>query len=286
VSWLALLAILLGAAGVPAILLCPRHHRRRWGAGVLALLALLVVCGASDDDARRTIQFALMPAGFGWLLAAGLCAACFMLGRRWSGGVLLGMFLLLTIGGNQWVGAQLVAGLEHRIDAQAPAADERFDVICVLGGGANRRFDGAPQLGPTGDRLRTGLRLYRQQHTTLLLATGVFAPDTRRLWEELGVPAEHVLVQPEPENTAQEVALIKRLAEERGWKRIGVVSSAWHLPRVARLAARQGIGLLPLPCDWLGAIPPWTGEIVVPKAAGALLVEIGLKERLGLLLGR
>lgn len=285
-SWLALLAILLITAGVPAGILCPLHHRWRWGGGVIALLVVLMVCAVIDEGARKTLQFSLMPAGLGWLLIAGLASTCFMISRRWLGSGLVLAFLLLTFGGSQWFGAVLIADLERRIDAQAATADAPYDVVCVLGGGSNRRFDGAAQLGPTGDRLRVGLVLHRQQRTPLLLTTGIFAPDTRDLWQQLGVPPEQILVQPEPENTTQEIALIKRLAGERGWKRIGVVSSAWHLPRVARLAAQQGLSILPLPCDWLGGIPPWTGEIVVPKAEGARLVEISLKEHLGVWLGR
>lgn len=285
-SWLALLAILLIMAGVPAVILSPKHHRWRWGAGVLGMMILAVVSAALDETARKTLQFTLMPNGLAWLLIGSIATACFMLNRHRVGAFLAVAFVLLTLGGNQWLGGVLITNLERRIDAQAPASDERYDVVCVLGGGSNRRFDSQPQLGPTGDRLRLGMLLLRQQRTPLLMTTGVFAPDTRQLWEQLGVPGDHVLVQPEPENTAQEIALIKRLAGERGWKRIGVVSSAWHLPRVARLAAQQGLSVLPLPCDWLGGIPPWTGEIVVPKAEGARLIELALKEQLGVWLGR
>jgi uncharacterized SAM-binding protein YcdF (DUF218 family) len=286
VSWLALLAILLIMAGVPAVILSPAHHRWRWGAGVLALIVLVIVCGALDESARKTAQFALMPNGLAWLSVGSIATASFMLNRHRVGALLTVAFVLLALGGNQWLGGVLIASLERRIDAQAPGSDEHYDVVCVLGGGSNRRFDGLPQLGPTGDRLRLGMLLLRQQRTPLLMTTGVFAPDTRQLWEQLGIPADQILVQTEPENTAQEIALIKRLAGERGWKHIGVVSSAWHLPRVARLAAQQGLSVLPIPCDWLGGIPPWTGEIVVPKAEGARLIEIGLKEHLGVWLGR
>ncbi len=285
-SWLALLAILLVMAGIPAVILAPRHHRWRWGAGLIVLALMLVLMVALDDSARLTVQFALMPLGLVWLLIGGLATTGFMLGHLRLGGALTIVFVVLTLGGNQWLGAVLITALERRIDPEVLASAERYDVVCVLGGGSNRRFDGAPQMGATGDRLRVGAMVLRQGRTPLLVTTGVFAADTKLIWEQFGIPGTQVLVEPAPENTSQEIALIKRLAAERGWRRIGVVSSAWHLPRVARLAAGQGLGVLPIASDWLGAIPPWNGEMVVPKSEGARLLELALKEHLGSLIGR
>jgi uncharacterized SAM-binding protein YcdF (DUF218 family) len=286
VSWLALLAILLVMALVPVACWVPREQRWKCWSGAVVALVMLVGVAALDDGARKTVQFTLMPAGLAWLLSGGMAIAAFLRRQFYFGGMLLVVFAVLGVGGNQRTSAVLLSNLERRVDAQAPFADERYDVVCVLGGGSNRRFDGLPQLGATGDRLRLGAWLHRQQRTPLLLSTGVFAPDTRLLLGQMGIPAEAVLVEREPENTAQELDLIKRLALQYGWKRIGVVSSAWHLPRVARLAASQGLSILPLPCDWLGAVPPWTGEIVVPKSEGLRLTELALKEHVGLLIGR
>lgn len=285
-SWLALLAILLVMTGIPAVILSPKHHRWRWGVGVIVALLIAIVCAAFDIPARKTLQALLMPSGFAWMLIGGLATGCFMLHFHRIGTVLTVTFVLMGLGGNYWCGAMLMANLERRVDVQASASDEQYDVVCVLGGGASRRYDGQPQFGANGDRLRLGVLLHRQQRTPLLLTTGFFAPDSRHLWVQLGVPADHVLMDREPDNTNEELALIKRLAGERGWKRIGVVSSAWHLPRVTLLAARQGLSILPLPCDWLGAVPPWTAEMLVPKGDGARLIELALKEHLGLMLGR
>lgn len=283
-SWLALLAILLVMALVPIALWAPQGRRWRWWAGSGLALVVLIAAAIADDGARRTLQFSLLPAGLVWLMSGGMSIAAFLRQQRFLAYSLLGMFLVMGVGGNYHFGTILMSRLESRIDAQVLLLDESYDVVCVLGGGANRRFDGGPQLSPTGDRLRLAAWLHRQQRTPLILATGIFAHDTRLLLGQSGIPEDQVLVEPRPENTAQEIALIKRLAEEHGWKRIGVVSSAWHLPRVARLAAHQDLGVLPLPCDWLGVVPPWSGELVMPRGEGLRLVELALKEHLGLLL--
>jgi uncharacterized SAM-binding protein YcdF (DUF218 family) len=285
VSWIALAAVFAIMAGIPAVILSPRHHRWRWGAGVAVAVVVLLSCAATDGVSRRVLQFTLMPLGLAWAVVGSLAVTSFMLSRPVQGSVLAGGFLLLTLGSNQWLGAALISTLERRIEAQ-PATDERYDVVCVLGGGSNRRFDGVAQFGITSDRLRVGALQQREGRTPLLLTTGVFAPDTALLWHQLGIPVEAILVESDPGDTAQEIALIKRLVQERGWKRIGVVSSAWHLPRVLRLAARQDLALAPLPSDWLGAVPPWTGEQVVPRSEGTRLIEVALKEHLGLWLGR
>lgn len=263
----------------------PGQRWKWWSTGTVALLVLICVA-AVDDSARKTLQFSLMPAGVVWLMSGGMAIATLLRRQVYFGGLLLALFTVMGVGGNQRIGAVLLSNLERRVDAQSPFSDERYDVVCVLGGGSNRRFDGLPQLAATGDRLRLGAWLYQEKRTGLLLSTGVFARDTRLLLGQMGIPAEAILVETEPDNTAQELELIKRLAVERGWKRIGVVSSAWHLSRVTRLAAQRGLGILPLPCDWLGAVPPWTGEIMVPKSEGLRLTELALKEHLGLLIGR
>jgi uncharacterized SAM-binding protein YcdF (DUF218 family) len=286
VSWLALLAILAIMTLVPVALWAPPGQRWKWWSGVTAALLLLLGVAAMDDGARKTLQFSLMPAGMVWLLSGGMAISSFLRRHSAFGGVSLVLFAVMGVGGNQRIGAVLMSDLERRVDAQSSLVNEQYDVVCVLGGGSNRRFDGLPQLAATGDRLRLGAWLYQEKRTGLLLSTGVFALDTRLLLGQMGVPTEAVLVETEPDNTAQEIELIKRLAVERGWKRIGVVSSAWHLPRVTRLAAQRGLGILPLPCDWLGAVPPWTGEIMVPKSEGLRLTEMALKEHLGLLIGR
>ncbi len=284
-AWITLIAMLVAVISAPWVRrLVPASRGMRVAAWCLPAL-IAVASAACDHDARRILQFGLMPLGLTWLGLLAAASGAWALGRRRTAVIAAALAALLGIACNQWVGATLIASLENRVDAELPSGDERFDAVCVLGGGATRRFDGASQLGETGDRVRIGAVQFLGGRTPLLVTTGVFASDTCAMWKELGIPVTAVVVEPAPLNTAEEIAAIKHLAEERKWSRIGVVSSAWHLPRALRLAAHAGLALRAMPADWLGAIPPWTAETVLPKAEGIRMVELGLKERLGLWLG-
>ena len=54
------------------------------------------------------------------------------------------------------------------------------------------------------------------------------------------LPFEVLSVVPEPSTTRGEAREVARLAAERGWQRIFVVTSSYHVPR-ARLIFRRGL---------------------------------------------
>jgi uncharacterized SAM-binding protein YcdF (DUF218 family) len=91
---------------------------------------------------------------------------------------------------------------------------------------------------------------------------------------------------PGPKNTSQEMAALGRLARDRGWKRIGLVTSASHLRRAMRLARRQGLDPTPIPADARGKIQPASAVGLVPSGPGFFSVQVASKEILGALIGR
>jgi uncharacterized SAM-binding protein YcdF (DUF218 family) len=71
------------------------------------------------------------------------------------------------------------------------------------------------------------------------------------------------------------------VAEARGWDHVGVVSSAWHLPRVALHADAAGLQYSPLPADFRGS-STWEGIVSVPPSGtGFRLVQLAAWETLG-----
>jgi uncharacterized SAM-binding protein YcdF (DUF218 family) len=173
-----------------------------------------------------------------------------------------------------------------------------LDAVLVLGGGTTVRPDGASQLGSNGDRLRVGARLQRQGMTRRLVTSGSsvagldqsrardLSAETRALWIEGGVPASAIVPIVGPRNTREEIAAFSKLAAERGWQRIGVVSSAWHLRRAMRLAAGHELHAVAIPADFRGA-PFVTNAVgLVPSGNGFYHLQIALKEYLGAALGR
>ena len=204
---------------------------------------------------------------------------------------------------------QLIWGLEEQAAALTPAVIPPADAVVVLGGGLRPAL--APRQGvevnEAGDRLLTGLRLMRQNKAALLVASGgrvsftsgdpapPEANSARALALELGVPAHRILLNPGSRTTAEEARDIGALGRQRGWRRVLLVTSAFHMPRsLASFRQRSGLTVIPVACDYqlperklYGTATAGSALLDLAPAAGALqMSSVALKEHLGLLLYR
>ncbi len=77
-------------------------------------------------------------------------------------------------------------------------------------------------------------------------------------------------------------------AGERGHHfSIGLVTSAYHLPRALRLAKAEGLSFTPLPCQLAGSSDSrFNPQDLIPTAGGAKSFAMGAKEWLAWLVGR
>jgi uncharacterized SAM-binding protein YcdF (DUF218 family) len=111
--------------------------------------------------------------------------------------------------------------------------------------------------------------------------------ETTQLLTGLGVAPHAILdIDTTAVNTTQEIAAYRHLIAERGWTRVGLVSSAWHLPRALRLAARHQVDLIPLGADRRGRFRGWSPYWLVPQDHGFDRVQRATWEYLGMLMGR
>jgi uncharacterized SAM-binding protein YcdF (DUF218 family) len=140
--------------------------------------------------------------------------------------------------------------------------------------------------------------LFRRGDASYLVATGTsikglsspverdVAAEAARIWRDLGVPGEAIVTLPGPRNTKEELAAVADLMKARGWRRIGLVTSAWHLPRAMALARGHGIDVVALPSDYRGGRSMPSMVYVVPSGTGFENVHLALWERLGRAVGR
>jgi uncharacterized SAM-binding protein YcdF (DUF218 family) len=168
----------------------------------------------------------------------------------------------------QPVSVQLYALLERRAtDTFRP--DPPYDVVIVLGGivsDAAWRPGDALELGPAADRLVRAEELLRagQARDVLLSGGNVFPapdqpPEAERLaaWlRDAGIAPERIVVEGRSRNTrenALESAAV--VAGHPRWKRILLLTSAWHAPRA--LGCYRAAGLSPdlLTVDHRGRTP-------------------------------
>ncbi len=279
-------------------------HRASWRrsrtvlawAGVAALLALAAALSPGRYELRKFVALCLMPAGLAWL---GLLAfACGLWRRRLRGPAVAAaaLWLLATAAGNAWVGSALIDGLQRPYARIDPLAQGRFDAVAVLGGGVEVRNDGRPDLTAAGERAVLGVLLWRAGRTPRLVASGPYEPiagggvtsnaaATAVLWEQLGVPPASIVLLQGPRTTTDEVAALAQLVAERGWRRVGLVTSAWHMRRAIRLCARRGLEVTPLPAEAL-RVPGPQLRWLVPQEVGFWRVQHACWEVLGSLAGR
>jgi uncharacterized SAM-binding protein YcdF (DUF218 family) len=181
--------------------------------------------------------------------------------------------------------------------------------VVVLGGGLRPALSPrqAVEVAEGGDRLLTGLRLLRRGQAPLLVTSGARvsfsandpaqpeALSARALALELGAQPGQILVNPESRTTAEEAAHIGAMGRQRGWRRILLVTSGFHMPRsLATFQARSGLEVIPVSCDFQLPARQLAGQgtigslalDLIPDASALALSTMAVKEHLGLAIYR
>lgn len=278
-----------------------RHQRTRawWIGTATALLAVvgMVVGLLGDLVAQKALALLLMPAGLAWLLLIALTVAAWRSAPRALAWLASATLLLFTVAGNTWIGNALIGSLEQRIPPLDLEHQQPFDAVCVLGGGTEFSDADGPALASAGDRIAVAARLWHAGKAKVLVVSGSSIGTMERerdLTEEstvllrgLGVDPRAIMpAPPGAVNTAQEIAAYRAMAGEHGWTRIGLVSSAWHLPRALRLCRSIDFAVVPLGADRRGRFRSWSLYWLIPQHHGFDRVQHACWEYLGMLAGR
>ena len=273
----------------------PRTWRIEAGLSLIALGGIGYGL-ATDLVAQKALALLLMPAGIAWVL---LIVLVIMVWRRgiYSLRIIASVTLLMyTLAGNAWLGNALIGSLEKQIPALDIAQMEPFQAVFVLGGGSGFSEVDGPQFGNAGDRIALAARLWLAKKTPLLIASGSsinelqasrdLAAETATLWRGLGVPDAAIIQFPGLLITQHEVTAYAELIRQRGWTRVGLVSSAWHLPRALRLCRVAGIEMVPLGADRMSHTVSWSPYWLIPQEGGFTRVQRAGWEYVGMLKGR
>lgn len=225
---------------------------------------MMIVCLGFAFDGKmgleKTATRLMYPVGAFWLLLGGWFLQSLVARQRqaWAAG---GLWLALTLCSTPPCVDWMTWYLETRTVAFDAKTDPPLDVVVVLGGGTSEGPNRAQAAG-AGDRVVLAAQLYHQGHTARLITTGNASPGitgaarrgpidhTVELWTQLSIPREDIGTL-DGLNTFQEIQSLKRAIEqELAGKRIGLLTSASHLPRAMRLANAQGLSqLVPISSD-------------------------------------
>lgn len=204
--------------------------------------------------------------------------------------------LVLWVSSMPWTGDALLGRIERtypRIEVRdCPAAD----AVVVLGGylsQANGSTSAHPEFGEASERLLRGVDLWKAGRTERLVFSGARIPwlgsglrsegdVAAEVAVGLGVAPGAIVRTGAVQNTAGEAVEIARLARERQWKTIVLVTSAFHLPRAMEQFERAGVKAVPFPCDWrVDRERPMTPIDFLPAASGLGATEMALREWYG-----
>jgi uncharacterized SAM-binding protein YcdF (DUF218 family) len=229
----------------------------------------------------------------GWVVALLLFG---LLGRRW--GPVLAALVVLYLASLPYTGSRLIRVLETRYPQLALDQVSKADAIVPLGG-----ILGPPRppgcsacvvnLGEANERLEAGIDLWREHKAPYLVFTGGRIPWARDAQPEgemlaqlalaRGVPRDRILLTGEVGNTDDEAHAVAGLMRARGLTRIILVTSAWHMPRAARLFRRAGVSFIPFPVDY--QVDPDAVLTILdflPRADGLSKTEQALRELYGM----
>ncbi len=272
------------------------------------LVATAPVALASWEDfhwLRKVAGAALAPLGLLWLLLAALAGILWRRRQHWPAAIAGAGWLLLSLLANPHVAAWQLALLEGPFSSSRPAEGGSLDALLVLGGGIAITSSGRVTLGGAAERITWPVQLYSQGVAGTLVSSGPLLPagppPTRPshpprpasypdavagLWASLGVASEHVVLLPGPRTTREEIDAYRRLVEERGWQKVGLVTSAWHMRRALRHCRRVGLEVHPFPCDVRGDPPRWRWRHLIPSVTALESTSVAWNEALALLTGR
>ncbi len=214
-------------------------------------------------------------------------------GRAW---LAWGLLLFYWAASTTLVGDRVAGRLESRYRPVDPGQVEPFDTVIVLGGATMSDPDQNVWLGAAGDRVMLAARLFHAGRVGQLVTTGdlqvwsrgrlvSMADATERIWIELGIPAERI-TKVGGINTSRELRAIRDLLADRGAGRIGLLTSAFHLPRTERLAREVGVDVVPIPAGFLGPLDEPFPYALIPNAYGLWMTELCAKEFLAAIVRR
>ncbi len=173
--------------------------------------------------------------------------------------------------------------------------DESQKNVLQNGGRYNdRRYNGGPiEFGEGVDRLLLAEELLRSGKVgTLLLCGGSHwvgagslaeAPLIRRWLLRRGHRAEQIVIEARSRNTVENIQAATAIVRRHNWKRILLVTSAFHMERSLLLLRKAGLSALPLPNDYRSFSKlPWP-EAAFPSVSGLAVSSLALREYIALL---
>ena len=261
-----------------------------------AIFCAIVGSVAGITMLEKLLTALAMPVGILWLLLLTTIYFCLLNRQAWPATMCFICWLFLTIAGNSFFTSWYARTIERPYLSQNLDSLEPLDVLVVLGGGTGTRVSGVAQVSENGDRIVQAAQLWHAGKAKKLMCTGLQAfqndkndmhpyEEAALLLEGLGVDSQSIL-KLNGLNTFEEMQNLKKWADENAGQQIGLLTSAWHLPRAVRLANAQGIEVRPIAAGFFSQ--PWSPGpgLVVPDEQNLRITASVTREYLAKLVSR
>jgi uncharacterized SAM-binding protein YcdF (DUF218 family) len=206
--------------------------------------------------------------------------------------------LILYIFGVPVTADLVMRSLEDRYPHRSPAQCPPSDAIFVFGGMLSLRDYATvgPDWNDAADRFDKALSLYVAEKAPLVVFSGgperyEGGPDEGEILRDealrRGIPESAILVTRKTWNTESEAGILCTLASQRKWKRVLLVTSAYHMPRAMFLSASCKAERVPVPVAYQTPAPNtiWAfrrPEYYLPQARALATSETALHEYWGM----
>ncbi len=183
---------------------------------------------------------------------------------------LLGL-LVLVVFSMESVSNAMTYALEHAVSSTV-SADASYDAVILLGGVSDERVTaqtGAPAFNDSVERLIATHRLLADGRARVAIVSGAaeypafletsearVAAAQLRAW---GIDERRVILEEEARNTHENAVFSKRIVEARGFRRVLIVTSAFHMRRAVECFEAVGLPVDTLLVDFRAHDPNGPG---------------------------
>jgi len=209
---------------------------------------------------------------------------------------------ILWLSSTSLISINLARSLEWRYlpPKEVPSAE----VMIVLGGGTDASVYPRPgvEINGAGDRVLYAARIYREGKAAHILLSGgeitwmnntssTPADEMADILQSLGVPMDALWLENKSQNTHENAVFSKVILDEKGIKKILLITSAMHMPRAVALFQKLGLEVIPLPVDYSVTQSnfsfnnqDWLGQVfgLLPSTGNLSATTNALKEYLGI----
>lgn len=125
------------------------------------------------------------------------------------------------------------------------------DALVVLGGGS---YNTGILKEDSMKRLLTAITLHKKTGLPIILSGGAEnLPDAeimKSLLLDFGVDKRDILTEVKSRDTRENALYVKNLCHQRNYRRLILITSAYHMPRAVELFKKEGLYVIPYPTDF------------------------------------